>query len=124
MSSKTLSNDLLRGIVIIAAVLVLLPMLIMGLMMVTVPMMGTMGGWHGGSVFSPIWNIGMLFVWLGVLLVVGYLLYRGIVGDGGIGSATTTDPALEELRLAYARGELSDEEFETRREKLDPDRQE
>jgi putative membrane protein len=29
-----------------------------------------------------------------------------------------TDPALEELRMAYARGDLSEEEFEERRERL------
>ncbi|WP_246282678.1 SHOCT domain-containing protein [Natronomonas halophila] len=28
------------------------------------------------------------------------------------------DTALEKLRVAYARGELADEEFETRRERL------
>ena len=47
---------------------------------------------------------------------IGYLLYRGLVG--GVGSSLTSDRALEELRVAYARGDLSDEEFEERRAKL------
>lgn len=33
-------------------------------------------------------------------------------------SATGCDPALEALRVASARGDLSDEEFEHRRERL------
>ncbi|WP_338042744.1 SHOCT domain-containing protein [Natronococcus amylolyticus] len=33
-------------------------------------------------------------------------------------SSRRSDPALEALRVAYARGELSDEEFEKRRDRL------
>jgi putative membrane protein len=38
------------------------------------------------------------------------LLRRGTEGSAA-------DSALEELRLAYARGDLTDEEYETRRER-------
>jgi putative membrane protein len=47
----------------------------------------------------------LLFVVAGVLL-----LRRGTEGSAA-------DSALEELRLAYARGDLTDEEYETRRER-------
>nr|WP_305080130.1 SHOCT domain-containing protein [Natronomonas sp. LN261] len=46
----------------------------------------------------------------------GRSLYRWLVGGGRAGAVT--DPALEELRMAYARGDLSEEEFEERRERL------
>jgi len=44
---------------------------------------------------SPLWGIGMMLVWLVVLVGIGYLLYRGLVG--GVGSSLTGDRALEEL---------------------------
>lgn len=56
-------------------------------------------------------------MWL-VLLVIflggGYHLYRVVSRPGG----NQQDTALEELRLAYARGELSGEEFEVCRDHL------
>lgn len=104
-----------RTLLLVLAVLFLLPVL---LMLLAVPMMGL---WGGGHMWT--WNgtagIGWLAVllWLfplAVILGVGYLLYRVLVGP----SSRRSDRALEELRVAYARGELSDEEFETRRERL------
>lgn len=61
-----------------------------------------------------------LLMWLIVLAVVlgvGYLLYWGIRRTGG----RIADDALEELRVTYSRGELSDEELETRFERLQPE---
>lgn len=55
----------------------------------------------------------MMLVWLVGLLGIGYLLYRSLAG--GMQTKSASDPALEELRLAYARGDLSEEEFEQRR---------
>jgi putative membrane protein len=85
--------------------------------------MGPMGG-HG---YGPMGHGGawgaMGGGWLGllvpallvVLLVVGVLLVAtrpaGPPGDG-------RDDAVEALRLAYARGDLSDEEYERRRARL------
>ncbi len=108
------SNDgLLRIVLVVLAVLVLFPVLMMVLVM---PMMGMMGvGWTGAWGASPLWAVGMMVVWLLVLLGIGYALYRGLSGHPAV---TPNDPALEELRIAYARGELTDEEFETRRETL------
>ncbi|WP_241768331.1 SHOCT domain-containing protein [Haloferax sp. ATB1] len=57
-----------------------------------------------------------MLLWLVVLVGGGYFLYRGLIG--GVGSSLTGDRALEELRMAYARGNLSDEEFEERRANL------
>ncbi|ELY35161.1 SHOCT domain-containing protein [Haloferax volcanii] len=46
----------------------------------------------------------------------GVLLFRAL-RDGDDGS----DGALDELRRAYARGDIDDEEFDRRRERLDRD---
>ncbi|EMA61371.1 SHOCT domain-containing protein [Halorubrum lipolyticum] len=69
---------------------------------------GTTGGWW------PL--VGMLVPLVSLLVLIGggYLLVRRASE-----TQTPHNPAMEELRLAYARGDLTDEEFETRREKLE-----
>lgn len=110
------SNDqTLRILLIIAAVVLFLPVLMMAFMM---PVMG-MWGWGHMSDVGMWGGAGWMWIlmWLLVLAVVlgtGSLLYRGIRRTAG----RREDAALEELRVAYARGEISDEEFETRRERL------
>lgn len=115
MSHDRLTDGLLRVVLVVLLVLVLVPVFLMALAM---PMMGMMMGWDGGMMggTSWVWGVGMMLLWVVVLVGIGYLAYRGL--RGSVGPAATTDPALEELRLAYARGDLSEEEFETRREKL------
>ncbi|NUB93565.1 SHOCT domain-containing protein [Haloterrigena sp. SYSU A121-1] len=110
-------DALLRTLVIIIAAILLLPFLMMALAM---PLMGVWGGghmWNGGT-----WDgTGATWMWLLMsviplllLLGLGYLLYSAVRQSSG----QRTDPALEELRTAYARGDLTDEEFEERRERL------
>lgn len=116
MSTARTSGGLLRVVVIVLGVLLLFPLL---MMVFAMPMMGMMGWWWGGGMmnsFSPLWGIGMVLVWLVVLLAIGYLIYRVLVGQ--VAPEPGTDPVLEELRLAYARGDLTDEEFEERRRNL------
>ncbi|MCL7418856.1 MAG: SHOCT domain-containing protein [Halalkalicoccus sp.] len=116
MSTERTSDGLLRIVLIVLAVIVLFPLL---MMVFAMPMMGMMGWWWGDGMaggLSPLWGIGMMLVWLVVLVGIGYLLYRGLIG--GVGSSMTADRALEELRVAYARGDLSEEEFEERRANL------
>lgn len=105
-------TDLATVLLIGLAILVLAPMLAMGF---AVPMMGGMYGHGAGG------NVGLIrfLVPLDVLLVVlgvGYLLIRRVTDRTG-----SRDSTIEELRSAYARGDLSDEEFETRRRKLEHD---
>lgn len=112
MSSQTTDTGILRFVLIVLAIIVLAPMLMMGF---AFPMIGMWGGWQmGGYGGSTLWGIGMMLIWLVILVGVGYLVYRWVARSGGI----TSDPALEELRLAYARGDLSEEEFEDRRTNL------
>lgn len=113
-------DSILRTLLVIVAVLVLLPIFMMVLMM---PMMGMWGGahmWNGGMWDSTgatwMWLL-MWVVLLGILVGGGYLVYRAVRNLAG----TETDPALEELRAAYAQGDISDEEFEKRRERLKRD---
>lgn len=117
MSTERRSGGALSVVLIVVlAVLVLFPLVVMAFALPMMGMTGMMGSWGGmGGRLSPLWGIGMLLVWLVLLVAAGYLLYRGLMS--GFGS-TTGDPALEELRLAYARGDLSEEEFDERREKL------
>jgi putative membrane protein len=110
------SLDAKTVLLLLLAAIVLLPLLTMGMGygMMGGPMMG--GGMWGGSASGWWLLVGLLgrVLTLLVLVGVGYFVYRALTasGDGG-------DEALEELRLAYARGDLSDEEYERRRETLE-----
>jgi len=85
-----------------------------------------MVGAHAGSMAGPGFQLGFglplgavvaLALPVALLGGVAYLLYRLVAG--GSGGAPGADPALTELRTAYARGDLTDAEFESRRERLD-----
>lgn len=113
MGTQRSNDGWLRIVVIGLGVLVLFPMVMMAVMM---PMMGW---WWGDGVsrgFSPLWGVAMMLIWVVILGSIGYLLYRGVAGS--LHRNGETDPALEELRLAYARGDLTEDEFEERRSKL------
>lgn len=114
MDSSPQGDSLLRIVLIILAIIVLFPILMMAFAM---PMMRMMGWWgSGGSQIglSPLWGIGVMVLFLAILLGIGYFLYRSIME----GQVHSHDRALEELRIAYARGELDDEEYEQRRNRL------
>ncbi len=102
-------------VLLIIGAIILLPVLMMGMgfggMMGYGGMMGQYGTPGGGW---PL--IGMLvpLVFLLILLGGGYLIFRRVTAN-----QTSENPAMEELRMAYARGDLTDEEFEARREKLE-----
>jgi putative membrane protein len=59
-------------------------------------------------------SVGMQLLFLAIILGAIYFGYRAVTTQDG-----SSDPALEELRMAYARGDLSDEEYERRRERLE-----
>lgn len=99
-------------ILLLLGILIVLPLLTMGMgfggMMGYGGMMGwneTTGGWW------PLIGLFVPLVFLLVLLGGGYLLFQRA-------TANHPNPAMEELRKAYARGDLTDEEFETRRDRL------
>jgi putative membrane protein len=85
-----------------------------------------MDGWtwgtpmHDGGVGSnaPVWfalvGVASQLAFFALLAAGGYLLYRAVTRDG-------TDPALDELRTAYARGDIDDDEYERRKTRLQND---
>ncbi|MDS0478597.1 SHOCT domain-containing protein [Natrinema sp. 1APR25-10V2] len=110
-------DSLVRTVLIVIAAILLLPVLMMVVMM---PMMGLWGWDHmwTGSAWD---GTGATWMWLVmslvpalVLLGIGYLLYSVTRQS----STQQNDPAFEALQTAYARGKLSDEEFEERSERL------
>lgn len=100
-------------VLLILGAIILLPLFTMGFggMMGYGGMMGQYGGTGGWWPF-----VGMLvpLIFLLILLGGGYLVFRGMSE-----TQTSRDPAMEELRTAYARGDLTDEEFEARRNRLE-----
>ena len=111
-TTATADGSLVRGILIAVLILIAIPFVMMIVMM---PMMGAWGVGHmTGWMWDGSWAwIVMWLVMLGIFLGGGYVIYRALRTAGD-----ASDPALEELRSAYARGELSDEEFENRRQRL------
>ncbi|RDZ56220.1 hypothetical protein C5B91_19245 [Haloferax sp. Atlit-10N] len=75
---------------------------------------GMMGGGWGGMGGLGLFGGGM-FLW--PLLLVGLVLLL-VYGTTREEQTSKTNTPLAELRERYARGELSDEEFETRRSSL------
>lgn len=108
----------IRAVLLVLVVLVSIPFV---MLLVAVPFAGGMHtGWDGGM--APGSGMGWASGWMWMalapfvlLLAIGYGGYR-LLGSG-------RDAALEELRLAYARGDLTDEEYETRRQRLESDRE-
>jgi putative membrane protein len=72
------------------------------------------GGWglFGGSM--GLWGL----LWMGLLLVIPLVLAYSFTRRGTDETVSDERP-LSVLRERYARGELSDEEFERRRDRLD-----
>lgn len=112
----TETETLLRTVLIVIAALFALPLVMMA---IAGPFMG---GMHTGTVDGVIGGAGAgAWLWMTILpllflLVIGYGGYRVVTGG------ERSDAAVEELRRAYARGDLTDEEYETRRQRLEADR--
>ncbi|PSP41943.1 hypothetical protein BRC68_13345 [Halobacteriales archaeon QH_6_64_20] len=71
------------------------------------------GSWMGGSL-GWLWMVIWMLVPIALIVGLVYLLRP----RGTTAGSEPTDHALETLREQYARGEIDDEEYETRRERL------
>ncbi|MFB1065646.1 SHOCT domain-containing protein [Natrinema sp. H-ect4] len=121
MATETNDTRLVTIVLITLGALVVLPMVFMGFgMMGFGPMMGGMwghGAWGDGTApgWMPLVAVLLQLLFVAAIIGGGYLLYRAIAGSDD------SDRALEELRVTYARGEVSDEEYEQRRDALERD---
>lgn len=121
MASNTIDRKLVWVVLALVAALIVLPAFAMGFgLMGMGPMMGSAwdhGMWgasDGAAGWMFVIGLGLQLLFLALLVSAVYLGYKTLTSSDG-----STDPALEDLRSAYARGELDDEEFERRREKLE-----
>lgn len=122
MSTNTDNATLVTVVLLVLAGFLLLPLLFMGFGLMGY---GHVGGtmWGNGVMSDGAVSGWLLVAWIAMrvlffVAILGglYLVFRAIAGR-----ERDTDPALEELRRAYARGELTEEEYETRRERLKQD---
>ncbi|SNZ12425.1 putative membrane protein [Natronoarchaeum philippinense] len=122
MPENTDDTRLVTILLVIIGAVVVFPMVFTGFgTMGSGPMMGGMwdsGMWGHGTMPGWMFVVGivMQFLFLAALVGGGYLLYKAVTSR-----ERDSDSALEELRLAYARGELTDDEYEQRREALERD---
>lgn len=103
-------ESLLKAVIVIAAAILLLPILGMTLAM------AMMGYRMGGGVYPGYGGMGLigLVPGLAVVAIGGVVLYYLLrAGED------RSDEALEELRRGYARGELDKEEYLEKREVLE-----
>lgn len=117
--TSTETQDLSSVVLLVLVAIVLFPFLTMGLGFGGMMTGGMMGGSAMGSGTLGGWS---LLGWIGQLaipLVLLWLGYRFLTRFAG--GTAENDSALAELRRAYARGDLSDEEFARRRERLEND---
>jgi|AntDeeMetagen134_2_1112570.scaffolds.fasta_scaffold02342_2 putative membrane protein len=109
--------DTTTVVLLVVGAIIAIPMIVMALgfggMMGYGGMMGG-GTMSGASGWWPLFGLLVPLLFLLGLLGGGYVLVRRLASD-----RPSRDAALEELRVAYARGDLTDEEFETRRERLE-----
>jgi len=122
MATNPTDKQLVTVVLVVLGVVIILPILFTGFgTMGFGPMMGgTWGGhmWRDGTVPGWMFLVGLLvqLLFLAAVVGAGYLIYRALTD-----SESGADRALEELRLAYARGDLTDEEYERRKEALERD---
>lgn len=125
MPEHTQDTRLVTILLIIVGAVVIVPMFAMGFGILGVgPMMG--GAWDGHMGDGHMWGGGAMPGWMFILGIVLQLLFLAAIIGGAYlifrdvdRNESDTDQALEELRMAYARGQLTDDEYEHRRETLD-----
>ena len=112
MATTTNTNRILVLALVALGLLVLLPAVFMGGGMMGYR--GMMGPMYGTNAPGWMFAVGLVGQLLMVALVVGlgYLAYRTVTGP-------QADTAMEELRVAFARGDIDEDEFERRRETLE-----
>lgn len=75
-----------------------------------------MGNMMGNMMFYGMGGILMMLFWAVVIIGGGYLLFRALNSNSR--NSRTDDEALRILRERYARGEVTEEEYETKMKSL------
>ena len=70
------------------------------------------GAWCGGWPMGGFFMMPMMVIFWGALIVGGVFLFRRLMRGGQHGSAPTGNAAMETLKMRYAKGEITKEEFE------------
>lgn len=121
MATNAIDRPLGWFVLVMIAALVFLPTLTMSVGMGGMgPMMS--GAWDhgmwgvndGASGLLPFIGTGIQLLFVVLIIGASFLGYRAVTSEAG-----STDSAVEELRTAYARGEIDDDAFERRRERLE-----
>jgi len=99
-------DDLVKLVVGVIVAVILIPIILMALFVPFGMAMGPMNYGIGGMVGL------FAFVPFLVLILIGWVVYRLVT------QRERPDPAIRELREAYARGDITSEEFEERIERL------
>lgn len=106
--SRMALDDAAKLLVGLLALVIVLPFVVMALVMpFGATMMGTAYGYHTGGWFGLFAVVPLL-----LLVLLGWLGYRLLTDED------SEDQALETLRVAYARGDITTEEFEERSKRL------
>lgn len=108
---------LYRFVLLIAAVVILVPLLLLGTMFVT--MGGMMGGgmMGGGAMGAPLVTVAVLPLLLALLFLYGgYRLARGIDTEASEHEAHDSVDPIEQLQKEYVAGDMTEAEFEARLE--------
>ena len=63
-------------------------------------------------------GLAMLIFWIVVLLIVVFIAWT-LIGRSGSSSESTQESAMDILKKSYAHGDISEEEFEHKRNKLE-----
>lgn len=120
MTTDTPDRQLVWVVLVLVAALIVVPAVSMGFGVMGMGSMmgsdwshGMWGASDGASGWMVVLGVGLQLLFLALVAGAGYLAYRAVTSE-----SDSRDPALEELRSAYARGDLDDDEYERRRERL------
>jgi putative membrane protein len=80
--------------------------------------MSMMHGWNPFMTFGSVWGVLWMLVLVALTVWAAVALTRALLPRSERGDRAGHDDALDVLRARYARGEIDEDEYRTRRETL------
>jgi putative membrane protein len=80
--------------------------------------MSMMHGWNPFMTMGSIWGVLWMLVLVALTVWAAVVLTRALLPRSGGSEGARNDDALDALRARYARGEIDEDEYRTRRETL------